>query len=133
MSYLPKTSMNDAGDAMPMSGIRLLVAADSETRAAMREGLDRRFEITEACTVGEALSFMRSRWFGAVIADYEFTDGSGLALLQQLAEEFPHTRRILISRYAVPNLRDSLDDQTVELFLAKPVDPAEFASFFRSE
>ena len=132
MSYLAKPTMSDGSDAAPMSVVRLLVAADPETRAALRNGLDPRFEISEAATITEALSFVRARWFGAIVVDYELDDASGLPLLERLAEESPHTHRILISRRAVPNLRDLLDDRIVELFLAKPIDADEFSSFFRA-
>ena len=131
-SYLAKPTMSDGLDAAPMSVVRLLVAADPDTRAALRNGLHRRFEITEAATIAEALTFVRARWFGAVVVDYELGDTSGLPLLARLAEESPHTHRILISRRAVPNLRDLLDDRIVELFLAKPIDADEFSSFFRT-
>jgi DNA-binding NtrC family response regulator len=110
----------------------LLVAADHETRAALRSGLHRRFEITEAATIAEALAFVRARWFGAIVVDYDLDDASGLPLLERLAERSPHTNRILISRRAVPNLRDLLDDRTVELFLAKPIAADDFSSFFRT-
>ena len=68
-SYLPKAAMNDGIDAAPMSAIRLLVAADIETRATLRNGLHRRFEVEEAATVAQALSLVRARWFGAVVVD----------------------------------------------------------------
>jgi DNA-binding NtrC family response regulator len=132
MSYLPKATMNAGDDAASMSGIRLLVAADAETRSAMSAGLHRRFEITEAATVADALSLVRARWFSAVVADYELENSSGIALLRQVASDFPDTHRILISRRAVPNLRGLLDDRIVELFLAKPIDAEEFSGFFRS-
>jgi DNA-binding NtrC family response regulator len=124
--------MNEGFDPAPLSVVRLLVAADTETRAALRNGLHRRFEIAEAATIAEALSLVRARWFGAVVVDYELESPSGLSLLERLAEESPQTHRILISRRAVPGLRDLLDDHIVELFLAKPIDADEFSSFFPS-
>ena len=132
MSYLAKPTMSDGFDAVPMNVVRLLVAADAETREALRSGLDRRFEMAEAATIADALSLVRARWFGAIVVDYELDGAAGLPLLERLVEESPHTHRILISRRAVPNLRDLLDDGIVELFLAKPVDADEFSSFFRS-
>ena len=123
--------MSDSVEAAPMGVVRLLIAADSETRAALRNGLPRRFELTEAATITEALTLVRARWFSAVVVDYELENSSGLPLLERLAEESPHTHRILISRRAVPHLRDLLDDHIVELFLAKPIDADELASFFR--
>ena len=122
--------MRDAPDAAPLSVVRLLIATDDETRAALREGLDRRFELTEARTAAEALSFVRARWFGTVVADYELEDSSGVALLRQLATDFPNTHRVLISRRVVPDLRTLLDEGVVELFFAKPVDAQEFSGFF---
>ena len=132
MSYLTKTPMNDGIDAAPMSGIRLLIAADAETRSTMRAGLHRRFEITEAATAAEALLLVRARWFSAIVVDYELEDSSGVWILRQVASNFPHTHRILISRRAVPNLRDLLDERIVELFLAKHISAEEFSGFFRS-
>jgi DNA-binding NtrC family response regulator len=132
MSYLAKPAMSDGSDAAPVSVVRLLVAADSETRAVLRNGLDRRFEISEAATIADALSLVRARWFGAVVVDYELDDASRVSLLEGLSEKFPQTHRILISRRAVANLRELLDDRIVELFLAKPIDADEFSSFFRS-
>ena len=115
-----------------MSVVRLLVAADAETRGTLRNGLHRRFEVAEATTIADARSMVRARWFGAIVIDYDLDDAAGLPLLERLAEDSPHTHRILISRRAVPNLRDLLDDHIVELFLAKPIDADEFASFFRA-
>lgn len=130
MSYLPKAAMSEGIDAAPMSAIRLLVAADAETRATLRNGLHRRFEVAEAATVDVALSLVRARWFGAVVVDYELDNASGLPLLEHLARESPQTHRILISHRAVPRLRELLDDRVVELFLAKPIEAAELSSFF---
>src|SRR5690242_11793089 len=118
MSYLAKPTMSEGFEAAPVSVVRLLVAADPDTRAALRKGLHRRFEISEAATIAEALALVRARWFGAIVVDYELDDASGLPLLERLAEESSQTHRILISRRAVPNLRDLLDDRVVELFLA---------------
>ena len=132
MSYLAKPSMGEVPDAAPLSVVRLLVVTDAETRSALREGLHRRFEITEAGTATEALSFVRARWFGTVVVDYELEDSSGVELLRQIATEFPSTHRVLISRRAVPDLRTLLDAGVVELFFAKPVDPRGFSDFFRS-
>ena len=132
MSYLAKPTMSDGFDAAPVSVVRLLVAADADTREALRSGLHRGFEITEAATIADALSLVRARWFGAVVVDYELEGESGLPVLERLVEESPHTHRILISRRAVPHLRDLLDDGIVELFLAKPIDADEFSSFFRA-
>ena len=132
MSYLAKRTMSEGSNAVSDSAVQLLIVADAETRAALRNGLHRRFEIAEAATIADALSLVRARWFSAVVVDYELDNASGLSLLERLAEESPQTHRILVSHCAVPGLRDLLDDHIVELFLAKPVDADEFSSFFPS-
>ena len=132
MSYLARPSMGNPPDTAPLSVVRLLVVSDDETRTTLREGLHRRFEIAEAGTAAEALSFVRARWFGTVVVDYELRDASGVALLRQLAAEFPSTHRILISRRVVPDLGTLLDEGIVELFFAKPVNSREFSDFFLS-
>ena len=124
--------MSNDADAAPINVVRLLVAADADTRGTLRKGLHQRFEIAEAPTIADARSLVRARWFGAIVVDYDLDDAAGLPLLERLAEDSPHTHRILISRLAVPNLRELLDDHIVELFLAKPIDADEFASFFRA-
>src|SRR5689334_11799026 len=95
---LPWSTMSNEAAAPesgpPASGIRrvrlLLVDADDETRAALRRGLEARFEVVEAASAKEALACLRTRWFRVIVADYELPDHDGVWLLDRAARRSPY-------------------------------------------
>jgi CheY-like chemotaxis protein len=122
---------SEGPESAPRSLIRLLlVDRNAESRAALRRGLEGRFEIAEASTAQEALDQLGERFFSVVLADYQLPDHDGVWLLERVCETRPYMRRVLMSARAVPNVRGLRDAGVFQLFMAKPVEPSAFAMYF---
>ena len=125
------SSETDAPESAPRSFIRLLVVdADADVRAKLRQGLENRFEVAEAASAEEALERLGERFFSVVLADYQLPDRDGVWLLEQVSERRPYMRRVLMSARSVPNVRGLRDAGVFQLFMAKPVEPETFAMYF---
>ena len=120
-------------DSAPISRIRLLIVdGDPQMRAALRTGLEPRFEVTEASTAEEALFLVGQRWFSVILADYELIDQNGAWFLERVGETLPLARRVLMSNRGVPNVAGLRDAGIFDLFMAKPVTAEVFSAYFKT-
>ncbi len=120
----------------PASGVRrirlLLVDSDDEARAALRRGLETRFDVVEARTAKEALARLEDRWFRVILTDYRLSDQDGVRLLKRVVQRSPYTWRVLMSTWSVPKVRALRDAGVLQLFMAKPIQPDHFSGYFVS-
>ena len=94
---------------------------------------DRRFELHEAGTIGEARSILARVRPAIVILDVRLPDGNGLDLATELrATGGPGRPAVIVASASVlPAERDTALDRGADAFLAKPFGLGEFIEVVR--
>jgi len=108
----------------------LLVDADPAERARLRADLEPRFAVTEAANADEAVGFLGTQYFEAILTDYELGPKDGAWLLEYVFAHHEHVLRALMSVGGVEELTELRRRGVVWLFKAKPVDAANFSRYF---
>ncbi|NUP07012.1 MAG: response regulator transcription factor [Polyangiaceae bacterium] len=111
---MTRDTLNDARPTI------LFVDEDDQLRTSVAVLLEASADVRPAGTAGEAFALLASTTFDVAVVDAQLGEGSGLALLEDLARTAPRTLRVL----AVEERPSALDDLTasgvVQLQMAKP-------------
>lgn len=117
--------MQSKRQALP---IILIVDDEESVRFALERQLRDLAIVVHAESGERALEIAHQVRINLVVSDYEMPALDGLVLLQQMASQFPDTRRILVSS-------TDLSDQAkgvVEAYLKKPWEASELRQMIRS-
>lgn len=103
---------------------RVLVVDSADGLDVATRALGWRFEVTTCADAEDALKWLSSMTFAAVVCAHKLPGRSGVELLAQVAAQAPDTMRILLTREA--DLRSALraaHSAPGTTFVTKPVDP----------
>ncbi len=125
-----QTPLKDAGmqtgnDRGNSAGVMRVLVADQEPE--MLEAIARAFEVDVATSKATCIDLLRANTFDVIVACERLTDGSGLELLSQVGQRWPHVIRIL----ALEPARRALLQGRLEPFklfetLSYPIDEEKF-------
>lgn len=99
----------------------LLVDDEPLVGRALYRMLSKSADVTLAGSAADAVALLERRPFDAVVSDYQMPGRDGLSLLEEVAERWPHVRRVLHSG-ATPNVewKAALELKHVHEVLPKP-------------
>jgi two-component system, cell cycle sensor histidine kinase and response regulator CckA len=120
---LPPTAAESGSARAQKTGTILIVEDANDLRMMLRDLLiDFGYSVREAPSYSEAVNvFSKHRQeITLVIADVFLADGSGRDLVRQFRTEDPRLRAIITTGYDPHQMREKMDLQSNELFLAKP-------------
>ncbi len=100
----------------------LLVDDDLDVLRNLRRMLERSgFDAKVALTADQALGFMDSEVFDAVVVDFNMQGPNGAWLLREVRKRHPRTARLLLSGSTYTELVGHLEPGLVDAFLGKPL------------
>lgn len=100
---------------------RVLVVDDERLVArALARLLAKVADVTFARSADEALGLLSTRTFDTVLSDFNMPGADGLALLTEVAQRWPHLKRVLHTALATDAARDALRSGVVDELLDKP-------------
>lgn len=125
--------MSDANQAPASIRPRVLLVDDeAELLTVLRAGLEPEYQLDTAETAEEAETRMGAANYDVVICDYMLPRESGLDFLMRMSEQFPATRRIMLTGYINPELVSrSVSMAGLSACLVKPMRAAELAEQLR--
>ena len=113
---------NSTSVSQPGKGAILLIDDEQPLLALYAEALAPFFEITIATSAREAGFLMHKKAFKVVVCDHLMPGGNGLSFLVDAREDYPNTRRILVTGYMKPEmLLRSVNEAALYRYLLKPV------------
>jgi len=111
-------------------GVRVLVVDDDPSvRSALGRLLGLKFQVEVAGSADEAERMLSSRRFSAIVSDFDMPGHDGIWLLSRVAEQFPSTRRIILSGRSPEYFFSHIDNGVVQLCLEKPASPSTLIDF----
>ncbi len=102
--------------------VRVLIVDDDKLLLAGMRRLLAHFDVMTAVTTEEAFALVCQNRFEAVITDYRVPTGTGVGLLQQVAETSPPTRRYLMSGNTPDGFAEHVTSTLVHRLFPKPLD-----------
>ena len=118
-----------AGPGNARGAVATVLLVDDEKQ--ITEGLEailhpEPYEVMSAHSAPEALALLRRRHIDVVISDECMPDMSGSVFLAQVAQEFPHTARIILTGHAsLEAALVAINEGRISRFLQKPCKPSE--------
>jgi len=105
-------------------GSILIVDDEPIVREALRDWLvDADYDVTTAVTGEEALEIVAQQDFDLVILDVRLPGKTGIRVLEEMKDEKPDTKAIVITAYASPELRTEAMRLGAIHYLSKPIAP----------
>jgi DNA-binding NtrC family response regulator len=99
----------------------LIVGGDIETREGMFSHLlKRKFDCVMASSMDNAKLLLMRRPFDLVFCELKLTDGSGLALCQQIRQRYPDTAVVVTSEPVARRYEADAQQRGAAAFLRKP-------------
>jgi two-component system, probable response regulator PhcQ len=84
------------------------------------------YQVLSARSAPEALALLRRRQVDVVVSDECMPEMTGSAFLAQVAKEFPHTARIMLTGHAsIEAAIAAINEGRISRFLQKPCKPSE--------
>ncbi len=125
--------MSEVSDGPAPSRPRVLLVDDeAELHTVLRAGLEPEYQLETAETAEEAETRMGGGNYDVIICDYMLPRESGLDFLMRMSEQFPATRRIMLTGYINPELVSrSVSMAGLSACLVKPMRAAELADQLR--
>lgn len=101
----------------------LIVDDDEAVLAALSRVLKNDFVISTVPSISSAIKLLASQEFSVIVSDQRMPDGSGLELLQQVAQIQPQCVRVLLSgALRVEELSTAINNDVLHRCLLKPWD-----------
>jgi DNA-binding NtrC family response regulator len=108
-----------------MNNAKILVVDDDETiRRTLKAILEREgYQVSTASTGKEAIEKTMKRAYNLALLDIRLPDMEGVELLEQLKDDTPKMRKIMITGY--PSMQNAIDslNKKADVYLTKPVEP----------
>jgi two-component system response regulator PilR (NtrC family) len=118
----------------PVSAAKSVLVVDDDTaiRAMVRAILVREgFEVEGVSSGNEAIARMNERRYDAVVLDMMMTNGSGEAVLENLADHRPDVKCVVIMTAGSPANIERIEVSNVQTKLRKPFDIDELLDAVR--
>lgn len=109
---------------------RVLVVDDEvdilDSIQSLIESTSDHVEVTTAASGPAALKEMESTSFDLILTDYKMPEMNGLEFLAEARKVAPRTARIMLTAFPDLDLAlSALNDERIEKFLVKPIEPEE--------
>jgi len=109
-------------ESTPRASI-LYVDDDQENLSSFKAIFRRDYDVFLASTAEEGLRILRSNSIQVLITDQRMPEMSGTELLEVVADEFPDTRRFLLTAFSdFPPLVEAINHGRLQGYFAKPID-----------
>ncbi|MEM7431062.1 MAG: EAL domain-containing response regulator [Pseudomonadota bacterium] len=111
---------------IPTAGTLLIVDDEAGVRGALRRLIrSEGYDVVTAADSREALHILESQAVDIIVCDQDLPGRSGTEFFTEIADRFPHQRRILLSgRFRSKDVAAALDDGSAHKFMMKPWDDA---------
>ena len=110
----------------------LIVEDESPLLDAMRQGLEKEYDVDAASTAEEATLLAATRKYDVIISDQLLPGEQGLEFLMRVAAQQPSARRIMLTGYINPDLISrSIASAQLSACLLKPISIAELMKAIR--
>jgi len=107
--------------ALPHRPRILLIDDEKDILRSLNRPLSSHYRVTTAQSTEEALEALHLNHYAVVIADYHLgTSETGLDLLERIADDWPHTKRILHTGERASEFRPHLQTGLIEACIQKP-------------
>lgn len=121
---------DSAGTKLPSV---LLVDDEAAWLDVMRTGLADEFEVETVQNAQQAASILARRHFDVVVCDHLMPGEAGVDFLIKAREQFPGTKRVLLTGYMNPELiARSVAIAGLSACLLKPMGPVDLARAIRT-
>jgi two-component system, NtrC family, response regulator HydG len=113
---------------------KILIADDDNTFCLMLQRFLTRhnYEVYTTGTVKQALSMLDSMAFNVILIDYRLPDRNGIALLEEIMEEKPGVRAIVMTSYGDIRLAVKAIKIGAFDYITKPVNPEELLELVKN-
>jgi DNA-binding NarL/FixJ family response regulator len=111
----------------------LIVEDEPPLLDAMRQGLEKEYDVDAASTAEEATLLAATRKYDVIISDQLLPGEQGLEFLMRVAAQQPSARRIMLTGYINPDLISrSVALANLSACLLKPISGAELTKAIRT-
>ena len=116
-----------------MNNVLLVVDDDPQLREVVcRAMLKRGFDTVAVASVGAAKVLLQERRIGHAIIDYRLEDGDGISLINDIHEQYPECRAVLLTGYAnLPSTVAAIKAGAIDC-LPKPCDADDLENALRA-
>lgn len=90
------------------------------------------YEVLDAQTASQAFQHLRENEIDLAILDYRLPDANGIEILKRIKQDKPATKSILITRFTDDDLKRQADQEGVDAYISKPLDPKDLLAKIRS-